>query len=85
MANKICKRMQDEFTEVIRGIFPIRDIASRISKDQKDADDVFDTKEVTLKKSKRLSTKVQFHTLIFSGIFLLSRWSPQDQSTPFQF
>ena len=50
MANKICKRMQDEFTEVIRGIFPIRDIASRISKDQKDTDEVFDTKEVTLKK-----------------------------------
>ena len=50
MANKICKRMQDGFTEVIREIFPIRDIASRISKDQKDTDDVFDTKEVTLKK-----------------------------------
>ena len=52
MANKICKRMQDGFTEVIREIFPIRDIASRISKDQKDTDDVFDTKEVTLKKNK---------------------------------
>ena len=53
MANKICKRMQDEFTEVIREIFPIRDIASRISKDQKDTDEVFDTKEVTLKKKNK--------------------------------
>ena len=53
MANTICKRMQDEFTEVIREIFPIRDIASRISKNQKDADDVFDTQEVTLKNNNK--------------------------------
>ena len=50
MANKICKRMQDKFTDVIREIFPIRDIASRIRKNEKDTDEVFDTKEVTLKK-----------------------------------
>ena len=42
-------------------------------------------RKLHLKKSKGLSIKVQFHTLIFSGIFLLSRWSPQDQSTLFQF
>jgi len=53
MANKICRRMQDEFTEVIRETFPIRDIVSRISKDQKEANDVFDTSEVTLKKKNK--------------------------------
>ena len=42
MANKICKRMQDEFIDVIRENFPIRDIASRFSKNVKDADEVFD-------------------------------------------
>ena len=57
MANKICRRMQDEFTEVIRETFPIRDIVSRISKDQKEANDVFDTSEVTLKKKKKVKDK----------------------------
>ena len=34
MANKICKRMQDEFTDIIYENFPIRGTAERISKVQ---------------------------------------------------
>jgi len=51
MANKICKRMQEEFEDIILENFPIRETVERISKVEKP--DVFDTKEVTLvKKSK---------------------------------
>ena len=35
MANKICKRMQDEFTEIILENFPIRETAARISRAEK--------------------------------------------------
>ena len=54
MANKICKRMQEEFEDVIREIFPIRETVARISKVVKDTDDIFETKEVipSIKKSK---------------------------------
>ena len=51
MANKICKRMQDEFTDIIYENFPIRETAARISRMEKEADGVFDAKEVTLKES----------------------------------
>ena len=50
MANKICKRMQDEFKGIIYDNFPIREAAARISRVEKETDDVFDTKEITMKK-----------------------------------
>ena len=50
MANKICKRMQDEFTDIIHENFPIRGTAERISRVQKAGVDVFDTEEVIPKK-----------------------------------
>ena len=53
MTNKICKRMQDEFIDIIYENFPIREIAARISRMEKETDDVFDTKEVTLKDSSK--------------------------------
>ena len=51
MANKICKRMQDEFTEIILENFPIRETAARISRAEKESDDVFDTNEIIPKKN----------------------------------
>ena len=51
MANKICKRMQDEFTDIIYENFPIRETAARISRTEKESEDVFDTKEVIPKYS----------------------------------
>ena len=51
MANKICKRMQDEFREIILENFPIRETVARISRMGKEAEDVFDTKEVIPKES----------------------------------
>ena len=50
MANKICKRMQEEFTDIIYDNFPIRETAARISRVEKESEDVFDTKEVIPKK-----------------------------------
>ena len=52
-AIRICKRMQDEFTNIIYENFPIRETAARISRMEKETDDVFDTKEVTLKESSK--------------------------------
>ena len=46
MANKICKRMQDEFTDITLENFPIRETVARISRMEKESEDVFDTKEV---------------------------------------
>ena len=59
MANKICKRMQDEFTDIILENFPIRETAARISRAEKEADDVFDTNEVILKKKSRVKPEKQ--------------------------
>ena len=44
MTNKICKRMQDEFTDIIYENFPIRETAARISRTEKESEDVFETK-----------------------------------------
>jgi len=51
MANKICKRMQDEFTDIIYENFPIRETVARISRAEKEAEDAFDTREVIPKES----------------------------------
>jgi len=59
MANKICKRMQDEFTDIIYENFPIRETAARISRVEKESDDVFDTKEITMKKKSRVKPEKQ--------------------------
>ena len=48
--------MQDEFTDIIYENFPIRETAARISRTEKESEDVFDTKEITMKK-KGISTK----------------------------
>ena len=53
MANKICKRMQEEFTDIIYDNFPIRETAARISRVEKESEDAFDTKEVIPKKNQR--------------------------------
>jgi len=59
MANKICKRMQDEFTDIIYENFPIRGTAERISKVQKSSVDVFDTDEVIPKKKSKAKPEKQ--------------------------
>jgi len=59
MANKICKRMQDEFTDIIYENFPIRETAARISRVEKESGDVFDTKEITMKKKSRAKPEKQ--------------------------
>ena len=59
MANKICKRMQDEFTDIIYENFPIRGTAERISKVQKASVDVFDTDEVIPKKKSKAKPEKQ--------------------------
>jgi len=53
MANKICKRMQDEFTDIILENFPIRETVARINRAEEEAEDVFDTKEVIPKESSK--------------------------------
>jgi len=53
MANKICKRMQDEFTDIILENFPIRETVARISRVEKETEDVFDTREVIPKESSK--------------------------------
>ena len=53
MANKICKRMHDEFTDIILENFPIRETVARISRAEKEAEDVFDTREVIPRVSKK--------------------------------
>ena len=57
MANKICKKMQEEFEEIVYENFPIRETVARITKVEKNSETVFDTddvllKETTIKKSK---------------------------------
>ena len=59
MANKICKRMQNEFTDIIYENFPIRETAARISRVEKESDDVFDTKEITMKKKSKVKPEKQ--------------------------
>ena len=59
MANKICKRMQDEFTEIILENFPIRETAARISRAEKETEDVFDTNEIIPKKKSRVKPEKQ--------------------------
>ena len=46
MANKICKRMQDEFTDIILQNFPIKRTAERIGKAERDTDKGFDAKDI---------------------------------------
>ena len=59
MANKICKRMQDEFKDIIYENFPIRETAARVSRVEKETDDVFDTKEITMKKKSKAKPEKQ--------------------------
>ena len=40
MANKICKRMQDEFTDIIYEKFPVRETVARITRVEKESEDV---------------------------------------------
>ena len=65
MANKICKRMQDEFTDIILENFPIRETAARISRVEKETDDVFDTKEITMKKKSRQNPRSKRRNKIY--------------------
>ena len=55
MASKICKRMQDEFEDVIYENFPIRETVARISKVERNTETVFDTKEVVTKEVRKKS------------------------------
>ena len=50
--------MQDEFTDIIYENFPIRETAARISRVEKESEDVFgiDTKEVIPKKKIKSKT-----------------------------
>ena len=59
MANKICKRMQDEFTDIILENFPIRETVARISRVEKEAEDVFDTREVIPKESSKKKSRAK--------------------------
>jgi len=59
MANKMCKRMQDEFTDIIYENFPIRETAARISRAEKEADDAFDTREVIPKESSKKKSRAK--------------------------
>jgi len=59
MANKICKRIQDEFKDIIYENFPIRETAARISRVEKETDNVFDTKEITMKKKSKAKPEKQ--------------------------
>ena len=43
--------MQDGFTDIIYENFPIRETAARISRTEKESEEVFDTKEVITKDS----------------------------------
>ena len=45
MANKICKRMQDEFTDIILDNFPVKGTAERIGKAERDMNKGFDAKD----------------------------------------
>ena len=55
MANKICKRMQDEFTDIILENFPIKGTAERIGKAERDMDRGFDAKDVIPESNKKKS------------------------------
>jgi len=46
MANKICKRMQDEFTDIVLENFPIKGTVERIGKAERDMNKGFDAKDV---------------------------------------
>ena len=59
MANKICKRMQNEFTDIIYENFPIRETAARITRVEKESEDVFDTKEISMKKKSKVKPEKQ--------------------------
>ena len=47
--------MHDEFTDIILENFPIRETVTRISRAEKEAEDVFDTREVIPRDSKKKS------------------------------
>ena len=55
MANKICKRTQDEFTDIILENFPIKGTIERIGKAERDADKGFDAKDVIPGSNKKKS------------------------------
>ena len=57
MANKICKRMQDEFTDIILENFPIKGTAERIGKAERDRDKGFDAKDVIPEGSNKKKIK----------------------------
>ena len=49
--------MQNEFTDIIYENFPIRETAARITRVEKESEDVFDTKEITMKKKIKSQTR----------------------------
>ena len=51
MANKICKRMQEEFEDVILENYPIRETVNRLTKVEKNIETEFDTDELLLKET----------------------------------
>ena len=51
--------MQDEFTDIIYENFPIRGTVERISRVEKESEDVFDTKEVIPKESSKKKLRVK--------------------------
>ena len=54
MVNKLCKKIQDEFEDIILENFPIRETVARISKVERNTETEFDTKEVIPKGEKGL-------------------------------
>ena len=57
MANKICKRMQDEFTDIILENFPIKGTVERIGKAERDMNKGFDSKDVIPEGSNKKKSK----------------------------
>ena len=53
------KNAEDEFTDIILENFPIRETVARISRAEKEAEDVFDTREVIPKKKSRAKPEKQ--------------------------
>ena len=51
MANKICKRMQEEFEDVVLENYPIRETVQRLTKVEKNIETEFDTDEINLRGS----------------------------------
>lgn len=53
MANVLCKRLQEEFENVITEIYPIQDTVKDIIKSEKKADKLFQEDVVTIEKKKK--------------------------------